>query len=73
MKLTAKDFKAISWYAEENGLHPQLSTPPIMYFRKKDGDTLKVHLDAIKLEYNAWNEQDKKIRARQRKQKAGVS
>lgn len=68
MSLTAKDYKAIDWYAKSKDLKPQLSAPPIMYFTDVNGDEVHENLESIKLQYHAWNEDDKKVCARQRKQ-----
>lgn len=68
MNLTAKDLKAINWYITEKKLKPLLSNPPQMYFRDKDGIALEpIYLGGIVLEYNAWNEEDKKQRAHEKK------
>lgn len=68
MKLSSKDLKAINWYAQQYQLKPQLSTPPTMYFTKRDsGETLKIDLAGIVLEYSAANEEDKKTRAREKR------
>lgn len=67
MKLSAKDLKAINWYLGEHDLKPQLSTPPIIYFTNKKGEQVKAELTGIHSEYNAWNEEDKKQRAREKR------
>lgn len=66
MSLTARDYKAIEWYIETNNLKPQLSAPPTMYFIDADGNEVTKSLEAIKLEWSAWNEEDKRARARAR-------
>lgn len=66
MSLSAKDYKAISWYAKSNDLKPQLSAAPIMHFTNAKGEYVTKNLTEINLEYNVWNEEDKKIRARER-------
>lgn len=67
MKLSAKDQKAISWYIKDRKCRPMLSAPPQMHFRDKEGGEVVVGLDTIIDEYNAWNEQDKKERAREKR------
>ena len=62
--LKAKELKAIEWYVNNYHLKPLLSTPPTMYFKDKDGKVVKETLNGILLEYNAWNDQDKKERSR---------
>jgi hypothetical protein len=68
MSLSAKDYKAISWYAESNQLKVQLSAPPLMYFTRRDtGEEIRVDLQEILLLYHEWNEEDKKARAKQKR------
>lgn len=67
MKLKAKDYKAIKWYAETYDLKPQLSAPPTMYFKDAQGREVTHNLGAIVLEWSQWNENDQKDRARERK------
>lgn len=65
MKISASEMKALGWYVRDRDLRPQLSTPPVMYFTKrKDGTEVKVNLAHIVTDYKAWNEEDKKERAR---------
>lgn len=53
---------------ETNNLKPALMTPPAtMNFINKNGEGVSRDLAAIILEYNSWNEEDKKARARERK------
>jgi hypothetical protein len=52
---------------EEHGYKPKLSTPPTMYFNNREGGESSEHIDIIVSEYDTWNEQDKKARARTRK------
>lgn len=67
MALNATELKALAWYMRDNQLKPLLSTPPIMYFRNKDGVEVSQELTTIVSEYKAWNEQDKKERAREKR------
>lgn len=67
MPLNAREMKAITWYIKDRNLKPQLSAPPQMHFKNESGDTVTVDLAAIVLEYNAWNDQDKKERAREKR------
>ena len=68
MKLTANDLKAINWYALNYQLKPEMSSPPVMYFKNRaTGEEVKKDLGGITLEYNAWKEEDQKMRARKRK------
>lgn len=69
MVLSAKQLKAINWYRQENGLKPQLSTPPTMYFKDADGNEVTADLTSIMQEYGQWNEEDKKVRAREKRVK----
>lgn len=69
MKLKAQDLKAIKWYMETHDMKPALSLPPTIYMiPRKDPmmDTVKVDLSEILAQYNVWNEDDKKVRARER-------
>lgn len=67
-KLSAKDYKAIEWYMREKQLKPKLSTPPTMYFTSKlTGEEVTEQLSSIVNDYNHWNAEDQKERARQRK------
>jgi len=67
MKLSSKNLKAINWYSENYHLKPQLSTPPIMYFMDSSGEYVDHHLDKIMLEYAAWNKEDQRRRAYEKK------
>lgn len=67
MKLTATDTKALGWYVQDRRLRPQLSTPPTMYFTDKDGNSVTDSMFNILALYKAWNEEDKKERARQKR------
>lgn len=59
--LKPNDYKALAWWAKERGLRPQLSTPPIMYFKDKEGnDVDPVNINSITPLYLAWREQEKK-------------
>ena len=66
---TSKQMKAIKWYMDENpGLRLQLSTPPNIYFKDKRNRIVSFNITALTQQYDSWNEEDKKERARQRKQ-----
>ena len=69
MKLLGKHLKAIGWYSKEHNYSLGLSVPPTqIFFRDKaTAESVVVHLDTIMNEYNAWNEEDKKARAKERK------
>lgn len=68
MSLSAKDLKVINWYGKEHGLTPQLSTPPIIYFKRRDnGEQITADLTLMTTSWSAWNEEDKRQRARERK------
>lgn len=67
MKLTAKDLKAIAWFIKDKNLKPQLSTPPRMYFKEAEGTEVTYELAGIITEWSAWNEEDKKQRAREKR------
>lgn len=67
MILSAKDLKAIKWYADAHGLRPQISSPPKMYFTDFLGNQAEADLLSIHQEYDAWNKEDKKERAREKK------
>lgn len=67
MPLTASDYKAINWYCQSYDLKPQLSAAPLMRFSNTKGEHITAELETIKAEYHAWNEDDKKVRARERK------
>ena len=66
-KLKAKELKAIGWYMETYKLKPQLSVPPTMYFKDEKGELVKHDLAGIVLEHNAWNAEDQKERAREKR------
>lgn len=67
MKMSAKDLKALEWYIKDRKLKPQLSSPPKMYFKDENGKSVEADLTGIVLEYNAWNEEDQKRRAREKR------
>lgn len=67
MPLKAAEMKAVAWYVQDRGLKPSLSTPPRMYFKDKEGNQVEADLAGIVTEYKAWNEQDKKERAREKR------
>lgn len=67
MALNAAELKAVSWYMRDNQLRPMPSTPPKMYFKDKNGNEVTQELTTIVSEYKAWNEQDKKERAREKR------
>lgn len=69
MKMSAKQLKALEWFIREKSLKPLLSTPPKMYLRNSDGEQVDYDLNGIVLEYEAWNEEDKKERAREKRVK----
>lgn len=66
-KLKAKELQAIGWFIENYKLKLQLSTPPTMYFKNEEGKVVTHDLAGIVLEFNAWNEQDQKERAREKR------
>ena len=66
MPLTANQLKALNWYKDENNLKVQLSSPPNMYFKNDKNKVVSVQIGTIMSLYNAWNEEDKKARARER-------
>lgn len=69
MGFTTTQFKAIHWYMEDNpGLRLQLSTPPKVYFKDKQNKVLSKHISELTDAYFQWNEEDKKQRARDRRQ-----
>ena len=65
----ALQLKAISWYAKEYGLKPSLSNPLIQmhFISKQTREDVTVHLDTVINEYKAWNREDIKSRAAERK------
>lgn len=67
---TAKQLKAISWYQSTNDLRIQLCNPPMQmnFTEKSTGEPLTVTLETILDEWHEWNENDKKERARQRRE-----
>lgn len=70
MGLNAAQLKAIKWYCDQHNLKPALSVPPtqmIFTDKKTMRETDPVHLDAVIAEYRAWNEEDKKRRAKERR------
>lgn len=52
MKLRVKEHRALKWYCEHYNLRPQLSVPPQMYFKDKDGNYFSVDMGQITLEYD---------------------
>lgn len=68
MALSSKEMKAIAWYAKDHRLRPQLSAYPLIRFKDFMDNTVEEDVTVIAKEYEAWNEEDKKARARQRAQ-----
>jgi len=58
--LKASDHKAIAWWAEERGLKPQLSTPPIIYFKDKNGNEVSANIASLVPLYKAWKKEQSK-------------
>ena len=69
MPLSSKQLKALKWYLEEHeGLRLQLSSPPMIYFKDKHNKVVSVRISEIASAYELTNEEDKKERARDRRQ-----
>lgn len=69
MAFTGKQLKAIQWYLLDHPeLRLQLSTPPNVYFKDKRNKIVSFNVTNLTQQYDAWNEEDKKQRARERKQ-----
>lgn len=71
LKLSAHTLEAINWYVKEHGLRAEISNPPAQmnFTRKIDGEQITVLLDTIIDEYKAWNKEDQKRRANERRLK----
>jgi len=67
--LTAKQLKAVNWYAGTNDLRLQLCNPPMQmnFVEKSTSEPLTVTLQLILDEYKEWNDNDKKARAKARR------
>jgi hypothetical protein len=67
--MTSKQLKAVSWYSDSHGYRLRLSNPPMQmhFIDKRGGAEITVTLSTIISEYDAWNSEDKKSRAAERK------
>ncbi len=60
MGFTAKQYKAIKWYAEKEELRPQLSAYPTVYFLNKDGVTVKENILSLTTAYEGREKREKR-------------
>lgn len=58
--LKPNEEKALAWYCQMNGLVPQLSTYPTMYFLNRSGEEHKREMWQIVLEWEAWRKEEKR-------------
>jgi len=69
MSDTAKQWRAINWLIERDDLSPQLSAYPRVRFKRPDGTTFEEHITDIVAWYDNYLEQEKRARAKARRQK----
>ena len=63
-ELKAQTIKALQWYAIQEGLKFQLSTPPIYTFTTRDGVEVKVHVEDILIAYREFRDRTHGRKAR---------
>lgn len=62
----ASEYRAITWYAQEEGLRLSLCQRPYVYYQDSDGEIIRERLSDV---FDAWESHKKaeaRIKARQR-------
>ena len=59
-KLTPKQQQALAWYVEEHNLIPQMSTPPVFWFKHREThEETQAHIMSIVSQFDVNKKKDK--------------
>lgn len=68
MAYSPKQWRAIRLYSEKHNVVPQLSAFPNVRFMDRQGEVTVVDVINLELQYDAHKEQEKRIRAQERRE-----